>query len=300
MSNPFYIELSENIAMDAYGCNLDNTFLIFETKSKIFYLIYSSIKKSIIAFNLNNMQIDCKINNAHKDYIDNFRHSYDIKHKRDIILSLSSGNNNIKIWDVNNWNCLYNINNIYKVGILLSACFLINENMNYIITCNCFIFNIIVIDFEGKKIKEFNNSYNYTLFIDTYFDIKQNKYYVITGNRNNVKSYDYNTNKLYYSYDDGSSTNHRSVLINNVDEVVRIIFPCEEGFIKIFSFHTGILLNKINLNNEPLTGICFWNKDFLFGSSKNKTVNLIIIKFGECLITQGLDNKIKLWIIKKV
>ena len=320
LNNPNEIQLFENIALDAYGCSLDNIFIIFKSKSDILYLIFSTLKKSIIAYNLNKMQIITKIKNTHKDYIDNFRYSYDIQNKRDIILSLSSGDNNIKIWDIKNWDCIYNINNIYKVGILLSACFLINENINYIITCNCFLYNIIVIDFNGKKIKEINDSSNYTLYIDTYFDLKNNKYYIITGNRTNVKSYDYNKGILYYTYSDNISTHHRSVIIYNDENMVKLIFSCEEGFIKIFNFHSGILLKKINVNNGSLIAMCLWNKDYLFVGSKNKNINLIDLKngkmvksfsghnhwvcsikkmkniiFGECLITQGLDNKIKIW-----
>lgn len=324
LTNPINIKLSNNIATNAYGCSLDNIFIIFESKSYILYLIYSSLNKSIIAFNLNKMQIVCEIKKAHNDYIDNFRHIYDLKNKRDIILSLSSGDNNIKIWDINNWNCIHNINNIYKVGIILSACFLINEMDNFIITCNCFLYNIIVIDFEGNKIKEFPDSSNYTIFIDTYFDIQKNKYYIITGNKNNVKSYDFNTNNLYYTYEDKFSSHHRSVIINNNndDEIIKIIFPSEEGFISIFNFHSGNILNKINFNHEALLSLCLWNNDFLFVGGRNKTINLInlkkgeivkknvghnhwicsikkvdILNFGECLITQGLDNKIKLWAI---
>ena len=317
------LQFINNLALDAYGCSLDNIFIIFKSKSDILYLIYSTLKKSIISYNLNKMQINSEIKNAHKDYIDNFRYSYDIKNKKDIILSLSSGDNNIKIWDVDNWNCLYDIKNIYKVGILLSACFLINENINYIITCNCFLYNIIVIDFNGNKIKEINNSNNYTSFIDTYFDIEQNKYYIITGNKNNVKSYDYNNNELYHIYSDNFITHHhRSIIMFNDNDIIKIIFPCEEGFIRIFDFHNGNLLNKINLHNEGLIGICLWNKDFLFVGCKNKIMKLIKIKsgeivknfeghnhwicsikkinirnHGECLFTQGLDNKIKFWAI---
>ena len=153
-NNPSNMEILDNISTNAYGCSLDNIFITFKSKSDILYLIYSTLKKSIIAYNLNTMENITEIKTAHKDYIDNFRQIYDIINKKDIILSLSSGDNNIKIWDIKNWDCLYNINNLYRVGILLSACFLVNENVNYIVTCNCFLYNIIVIDFKGNTIKK--------------------------------------------------------------------------------------------------------------------------------------------------
>ena len=320
LNNPKNMEMLDNISTVAYGCSLDNIFISFKSKSDILYLVYSTLKKSIIAYNLNTMEIIIEIKNAHKDYIDNFRHIYDIINKKDIILSLSSGDNNIKIWDIKNWECLFNINNLYRVGILLSACFLVNENVNYIITCNCFLYNIIVIDFKGNTIKKIKDSSNYTLFIDIYFDKQKNQYYIITGNRTSVKSYNYDNNELYFTYSDEISTHHRSIEIYNDNNIIKLIFSCEEGFIKIFNFHDGNLLNKINLNQESLLGICLWDENNLFVGTKNKRIILIDlkkgkikkyfpghnhwvcsikkikhIKFGDCLISQGLDNKIKLW-----
>ena len=321
--SPFNIKLAKVIANDAFGVSLDNIFIIFKSKSDILYLIYSTLKKSIISYNLNKLQIESEIKNAHQDYIDNFRHTYDIKNKRDLILSISSGDNTIKIWEINNWKCLHNIS-LYKIGIILSACFLSNKDCNYIITCNCFLYNIIVIDFEGNKIKEINKSNNYTIFIDLYFDIKYNKYYIITGNKNNIKSYDYDKNELYNTYSDNFSSHHRSAVVYNDNEIIKIIFGCEEGYIRIFNFHNGILLNKININ-EALIGICLWNKNYLFVGSKNRIMKLVDLKkekivknieshnhwvcsikktvnliYGECLITEGLDNKIKLWKIETI
>ena len=322
LNNPRAIQLMDIIAENAYGCSLENIFITFKSKSDILYLIFSTLSKSIIAYNLNKMKIITEIKNAHEDYIDNFRYNYDIKNKKDIILSISSGDNNIKIWDINNFNCIYNINKLYKVGIILSACFLINKDINYIITCNCFLYNILVVDFKGNKIKEINNSSNYTIYIDIFFDVQKNKNYIITGNKTNVKSYDYERGELYYTYSDNFSSHHRSIIVYNDQNIVKIIFPCEEGFIRIFDFHKGIILNKINVN-KALLGICLWNKKYLFIGTKNKSLDLIDLqkgelikslsghnhwtcsvqkiyhlKFGEYLISQGLDNRIKLWVIK--
>ena len=262
-NNPSNMEILDNISTNAYGCSLDNIFITFKSKSDILYLVYSTLKKSIIAYNLNTMENITEIKNAHKDYIDNFRQIYDIINKKDIILSLSSGDNNIKIWDIKNWDCLYNINNLYRVGILLSACFLVNENVNYIVTCNCFLYNIIVIDFKGNTIKKIKDSSNYTLFIDIYFEKQKNQYYIITGNRTSVKSYNYDSSDLYFTYSDEISTHHRSIIIYNDNNIVKLIFSCEEGYIKIFNFHSGILLNKINLNKESLLGICLFDSNYL-------------------------------------
>ena len=51
-------------------------------------------------------------------------------------MSISRNDNNIKIWNVNNWECIQNFTNVNKDGWLLSACFLEENNQIYIITSN--------------------------------------------------------------------------------------------------------------------------------------------------------------------
>ena len=49
----------------------------------------------------------------------------------------------------------YCVNNIYKSGSIVSACFLLDENLeyNYILPCNFFLFKIAVTDISGNKDK---------------------------------------------------------------------------------------------------------------------------------------------------
>ena len=94
-----------------------------------------------------------------------------------------------------------------------------------------------------------------------------------------------------------------------------------DGNIRIWNFHSGYLLNKINIINGWLYGICLWNNEYLFVGCEDKTIKLIDInnkkiikileghkdhvltvklinhpKYGECLISQGAGNdQIKLW-----
>ena len=77
-----------------------------------------------------------EIKNAHNNVTTNFRHYLDVINKRDLILSISAYENNIKLWNINNFECLLNLQNINKGGCLYSACFLNDNNQNYIITSN--------------------------------------------------------------------------------------------------------------------------------------------------------------------
>ena len=96
---------------------------MFKSIYDIFYLIYTSKNNSIIFYNLlDDKKID-EIKNTHKQYITNYRHYLDNYNKRDLIMSLSLDDNNLKLWNVNNYECLLNIENVNKNGGLLSACF---------------------------------------------------------------------------------------------------------------------------------------------------------------------------------
>jgi WD40 repeat protein len=74
-------------------------------------------------------------------YITNFRHYLDKNNKRDLIMSISSNDNNLKVWNVNIFQCLVNIRNINKNGFLNSACFLKDNNTIYVITSNLYFYS---------------------------------------------------------------------------------------------------------------------------------------------------------------
>ena len=103
-TNPKYIQILKNITKDSNGnCFLDNSFTVFKSINNILYLIYASDNKSIIAYNLSKSQKIIEIKDAHKNIATNFRHYLDTINKRDLILSVSAYENNIKIWNVNNF-----------------------------------------------------------------------------------------------------------------------------------------------------------------------------------------------------
>jgi hypothetical protein len=154
-------------------------------------------------------------------------------------------------------------------------------------------------------------------FAHSYYDIKESKHYIITGNYKCARSYDFNSNLLYHNYIDGYEDNKsfnyeqiHNLMINDKEEIIKLI-ECDYFYIRIWNFHKGILLMKIYINEIENTSICLWNKDFLFiGSSKKILLinikygmivdeilghngNVICIqkiihpKFGQCLISQG-------------
>ena len=155
-------------------------------------------------YNLIDFKLINEIKMAHFKFITNFRHYYDRDNKLDLIISISSIDNNIKLWNANNWDCLYNFMNLNKSGTLFSGCFLNDNKNNYILTSNFNILkkveNIKIFDFNGNKIKEIKDSNFNTYFIDCYYDNNLSKNFIITGNSDLIRAYDYNNNEIYKKY----------------------------------------------------------------------------------------------------
>ena len=328
-----------NITYDAFSYyNYDNSFIIFTTIEILLYLVYATQEKSIKCFNiLDNEQI-IEIKNAEEDskYITNFRHFYDKQNKRDLIMSISGIKNNIKIWEINNWECIINIKDIYKTGNIFSSCFINDNNNNiYIITSNCSLFKnsqpLKIFDLNGNFIKDINKSIEKTFFVGTYYDINKSKNYIITVNKDNLKSYDYDENLFYKKYQEIKENKkmnfddyHYNYTINDFDNICQLIDSGDDGYIRIWNFHEGNLIKKIEIDKNCILSLCLWNSDYLFASSEDHLIKLIDLqagivikniighvdivctikkiyhpKYGECLISQGYKkDQIKLWINK--
>ena len=320
-----YSELTNN----SYCSNNTNkTFIIFNSLNNILYLIYASDNISIISYNVITQKVVNEIKNAHKNYITNFRHCFIKNSKKDIIMSLSDVDNNLKLWNPTIWECILNLENVNNQGFLNSACFLNHNDNIYIITSNWNFLNIEkikVFDIKGEKYKEINDSNDKTVYIKSYYDIKNLKYYIITGNDGYIKSYDFYENKFYHKYFQKNACNsYYCLIIKNYKNILEIIGSCFDGFLRIWDFHSGDILNSIYTGNKGLIGICLLTDNYLFCGSNDKLLKVIDLekgnivkkylglkgilctlkiikhpKFGESLVTQGLSNdQIKLWYFK--
>ena len=331
-NSPVYIQFMEDLTTDSYPhYALDNTFSVFKSINKFLNLIYATKLNSIICHDLNNNKKISEIKKAHNSYITNFKHYLDKIHNLDIIMSISSDENNIKIWNFQNWNCLCNIEHINNNGSLFSAGLLHhNNNEFYIITSNDNYYNsecIKVYNFEGNKISEIKDSNERTFFIEIFHDEKSSTNYIISGNNGYIKSYDYNNNKIYHKYYDKNYYNdideyfeaHDSVIINNNKELVKMIESSEDGNVRIWDFHSGVLLNRVKVGEAKLFGVCQWSNNYLFVGSDDKTIKLIYLKrnliinnlkenntvitikkidhpkYGECLVSNNWRGQIKIW-----
>ena len=324
------IQILKEFNIDSFtDCYLDNTFTVFKSVNDILNLIYTDKSNSIVSYDLVNNKIINEIKNAHNDLITSFRHFLDNNNKEDLIISISSEDNCLKLWNINNLECLLNLQSVNKEGFLFSACMLNNLGTNYIITSNCMWNNtpeaIKVFDLNGKKIKEIKDSIDAILFLDIYYDKKLCKNYIVSGSLNGVSSYDFNKGELYHKYFDNYISYHCSIIVTEQEKIVKLIESSTDGHIRIWNFHSPELLNKIKINNNWLYGICLMSQKYLFVGCTNNIIKFIdiekgkIIKdlighnsriicikkinhpnFGDCILSQGYKNgQIKLWIPKK-
>ena len=328
--NPYNLIFFSKLTKDSFCSSpIENTFIIFNSinHNNIIYLIYSTKEKSIKCINLVENKIITEIKNAHNKFITSFKHYYDENKKIDIIMSISSDNNEIKIWNFSNWECILNLQKINKSGNLLSACFLKENNNVYIATSNFELFDdpepIKVYDIKGNFIKQISNSKEGSiLYMEIYFDKTQLINYIISCNINYVKSYNYNKNIIYHKYYDNNNSIHNSFDIYIFGNVVQLIELCNDGNIRIWDFHLNILIKKIKVDNNILSTICIWDENNIIIGIKNKGIKIIKLnngkiiniineknniiysakainhpKYGKSLITQGIFcEQIRLWI----
>ena len=177
-------------------------------------------------------------------------------------------------------------------------------------------------DFSGKYIRNLGQNDESTYFIDIYFDNKDKKNYILNANSVDVKSYTFKNGELYHKYKGTPQTWHMSAVVNETKNRQILIESDGNGYIRMWDFHTAILIKSITSSPTlNLRGICLWNDDYLFAAGNDYQVKLYDLtqgkfvksfkghtstvcsiekvvhpKYGECLISQGLDGKLKMWI----
>ena len=303
----------------------DNNFAIFKTIKDELFLAYATQYLSIHFYDLELDKITKRISNAHEYEITNFRYTFDKIKNRDLLLTICNSVKSLKVWDVENENCILNITQIYNSGDLYSSCFLMDEihSKNYIISVNSEKENLKIFDFSGKKLNEINNAGDRSLLVDSFYNSKNKKYYIVVGSEKFIVSYNFPERTVFHKYNESKSTSwHANFIISTKDKEVKLIESDHNGYIRIWDFNKGELLKKIFLEKrKKVRAICLWSYKYLFVSAEDKKIKLLDLennyeidslkvndiifilkkveskKLGECLIFQGkIDNgQIKKW-----
>ena len=108
-------------------------YLVFKSFNNIFYLVYATESNSIIYYNIEDKRKIIEMKNCHKKSIYLLKYISDDINKRILVLSLSS-NNDLKVWNSHNIECILSLDNINLEGkyCTLSACFIKENNNIYI------------------------------------------------------------------------------------------------------------------------------------------------------------------------
>ena len=335
-SDPTKIEYFKDLSYESYESYPDilntNLFCAFKSVDDIHYLIYINRSNDIVSYDLIYDKIINVIKNLNEYLIHGIYHYFDNIEKNDIILTLASSNSSIKLWKVQNWECFLNLKRIYPVGYIYSACFLNYNNNNYFVTSHFSALGkpgkIKIFDFKGNKICDINDSNYMSSFVYTYYDNNLSQYYIIGSFDNFIQSYKYNQNIIYHKYRDNEYLNSISFgcfIIDDFEGIIKLIAGSSSK-IKIWNYHSGELLKKIECRFS-IKSLCIWNNIYLFIGGQNYTIKLIdldnekVIKelksnkydffssilyiqkivhphYGECFLTQGNEEGLKLWVNK--
>ena len=243
---------------DSYCCcKYGNSFIVFRSINNILYVIYSTKQKSIVCYDLSHKKIERKTSQVHSKYISHFDYCYNDNMKKELIMSVSYKDTNLKIWGFPKMTCIINISKVYFYPYLYSACFLDKKDNYYYITANG-VSSMIgepikVYNYYKKLVKEINDSEFKVTSMQTWYS--NNTTYIIANNENCIRSYNYNRNALYHKYSENYSIKilNFECFDNTAD---KIISSCEDQIIRIWNFHNGEIINSITSENPRFEAIC--------------------------------------------
>ena len=308
-SNPTQLKFFQNLIDEKWDKHYgyENKFIIFKSVDDILYLIYTNSKSSIILYNIEDNKKINEINNAHKYNITDLQHFTDKKNQTDLILSIPCWIYDIKLWDINRLECIYNFKNndltdqLFSDASTFTASFCSNLD-NYLIIIGRYIifetdqeYPIEVYDFKGNLIKKIQDSNEGSYKIICYYDEMVSKQFIISSYRNYVKSFYLDENKIYHKYfenfdngnvSDSEDSGEQRGLENNIiiykeEGIIKLIDLYEEGIVRIWNFHSAELLKKIDIFG--IYSICLWNNKYLFMGGVNNAIQLFELKNGEII-----------------
>jgi len=306
--------------------NNDNIIAVFNSIDDILYVVYSRTA-SIILFNINDQKKQLEIKIYTRTNL--IKYYFDKVNKRDL-LAVSDGLD-IKVWNINTLQCLSNIiipkdlfGDLHKCFKCIQTLFFINNKNNiYINIAFPFIdLPMQVYDLEGNLIKKIKINLKQINHMGGFTD--KNKSYFFACGDQFVKSFDFEKNDIYKNYIYDKNKNYTHAIINDSDKIKKLISSNLNGGIKIWNFHSGQLLNEIEVANNEIFNLCLWNNDYLFAACMNNPFVLVDLKnrkiigkygekedgaislkkginykCGECLISlHNKTGKISLWLIK--
>ena len=349
-SDPKNLKIFKNLVNQKFFSSL----IVFKSIYNDFIMIYRNEKRSIVSYSLIDFKIITEIKNS-QTYINDMKYYFDKFNKRDLLASIEFHKNNIKLWNANTWDLILDIN--YNNGNFYfninSISFMENKNNFYLVASGVNLPStqlIHIYDLNGNKIKEINDEKTKLTYVETFYDINTSKSYIILATNDDIRAIDYETNKIYKKYisiegkskiiniqlsDKVKQNLHingdyhvkqeiplkgpiKKIIVKAYNDITKIFAAENEGFVRIWNFHTGKLLNSINISKSSVFDICLWDNGHLFAGysggfklvdiksnkilknfdEKGEARGLALIgleKYGKCLLTENFK-VFNLWI----
>ena len=276
---------NSNLAFSNLEAIIDGTFDVFKSVRNEYLIIFSiqeNYKKySLICYDMKLEQVNTKIAKAHEDRIYTCRHFLDKNTKNDLIIT-GSFDKWIKIWNITkNFTLQYKKkpDYVYKENTyLLSENLLFYNQKNYLITSAYELcstgYNILFYDYENSDtFNSLSDSKDNANYIGVYYE--EENPYVIAGNFNNIKIFNFAKNELVKKFhDEYKQINYLSVIIRkNKDNNKVVISSGADGFLRIWDYASKDLLSKMSNNHGKwLIGICLVNEKYTFACSLNNSI----------------------------
>lgn len=327
-SDPKNFEMIKCITQNSHCSNsIDSTFCAFKSINGETIVAWGSPSKYLEFYDLNKNKLLKTITAAHSNTIFSCRHYLDTNKKEDLIVT-SSLDQSVKIWSfTNNFQNILHIKSAANVNYIYSSAILCEkfEKKNYVISA-CSQEQMKIWDFNGKLLRQVGSSAQSTYFVDVVYHAKQEKYFILNANSEDVKAYYFKTGVLFHQYKSTPQTWHMSAILNQMQDTTQLLESDGHGNISIWNFDNAVLLKKIkySLSSINLRGICLWNDKYLFSAASDSSIKLFDLEKGvyvkdfkyhtktlcsvqkiydenegECFISHSLDGKLAVWGLKK-
>ena len=266
----------------------DNIEYIVSANSKNFYL------------DLYELKTNKKINHfkGHENDISTIRYFLNKKNNYKEYLISGDYNRFVIIWDISSdYKKIQTIKTQYLSYIY--SCLLIfpyNSNNDFIVTSSNDESNIsinsatIIYSLNtGKYIKHFNNSINNAIFyLLSWFNIKNNNYYIIEIARYKIFINNLLKEELYCELHHEPEDTHLSGFIYYKDKNNYLCTSSTNGFINIWDLFKKKIFQQIDTNKCYLTHIIEWNQKYIIVADF-KTNSFKIVDFEEKKLINGIN-----------
>ncbi len=284
--------------------NID-IYTIFKTSFKEYYLVYSNFSNVFINIYdiIDNKKI-LTLPEFHTSVISIIKYYYVSNEKKDLLFT-ASWDNTIKIFDIINKNSFNLINIIKDVGYHKSTNgewvniqflnLIYKENKKYILTYCKDDKNIQIFDFNSTK----NLSTFYQCgdkeeidYVDIYYDIYNDKNYVIFCENGTVYSFDYDTKDIFQTYEKNIVENSFVTFKIQEKEEKIILFCTSFEYLTMFEFFTGKIIKDMYIDKGIIFDVfSFWDEKYIVSIGGFKDKNIYIYNINKKHISKKIEDK---------